>query len=143
MSKLMDLELISPEGILLKNKIKELVAVTETGELGVLYNHADLKSKLVPAPLRYKSENNTEDLVAVLGGIIEVSNNKITIVTDFAEKSTDIDEAQAHKAAEEAKAKIQTLSPDAPVADRDLIMAELGLQKELLRLQTAKLRKQL
>ncbi len=143
MSKLLEFELITPEGILLKNEIKGLVATTDTGEVGILYNHANFKAKLGKAPVQYTLENGSQDLVAVLGGILEVSNNHVTILTDFAEKSADINETQAHKAAEEAKIKFQTLNPAASPTDAELLMAEVNLQKELLRLKTAQLRKQL
>ncbi len=143
MSKLLELELITPEGILLKDQVQSLVASTESGEIGILYNHAPLKSTLSKAPVKYTLKDGKQDLVAVLGGILEVANNHITILTDYAEKSTDINEAQAHQAAENAKAAYQTLNANAPTVDTDLLMAEANLQKELLRLKTAQLRKQL
>ncbi len=86
MSKLLDFELITPEGILLKNEIKELVATTETGEVGILYNHANFKAKLDTAPVQYTLENGNKDQISVRGGILEVSNNHVTILTDFAER---------------------------------------------------------
>ncbi len=141
MATLLNLELITPDGILLEEPVSQVVAITEIGEVGILPNHADLKSKLKSAPLRYKNQAGKEGYVAVLGGILEVTKNKVTVITDFAEKSSEINETEAHKAAEIAKAKIQTLNPDANVSDRDLLIAEMQLQKELLKLQTAQMAK--
>lgn len=139
----LNLELITPDGILLEEPVSQVVAVTEIGEVGILPNHADLKSKLKSAPLRYKNKSGKEQYIAVLGGILEVTKNKVTVITDFAEKSSEINETEAHKAAEIAKTKIQTLNPNtnANVGDRDLLIAEMQLQKELLKLQTAQLAK--
>ena len=53
MSKLLEFELITPEGILLKDEIKELVATTETGEVGILYKHANFKAKIGKGPVQY------------------------------------------------------------------------------------------
>jgi F-type H+-transporting ATPase subunit epsilon len=86
MSKVLDFELITPEGILLENKITELYATTDTGEVGILYNHANFKSKLGKAPVRYTLINGDKESVSVNGGILEVDNNRITILTDLAEK---------------------------------------------------------
>lgn len=141
MASLLNLELITPDGILLEEPVSQVVAVTEIGEVGILPNHADLKSKLKSAPLRYKNQAGKEDYVAVLGGILEVTKNKVTVITDFAEKSSNINETEAHKAAERAKAEIQTQSTKANRNDRDLLIAETMLQKELLKLQTAQLAK--
>jgi F-type H+-transporting ATPase subunit epsilon len=136
-----DFELITPEGILLKDKITELVAVTETGEIGILYNHLALKSKLKSAPMRYKKEDGSEDLVAVLGGIIEVQDNKVSVISEFARLGKDINEAEADDRALKAKAELQLLNPEARLSDKDLVIAEARLQKELLLVQTARLQK--
>jgi F-type H+-transporting ATPase subunit epsilon len=136
-----DFELITPEGILLKDKITELVAVTETGEIGILYNHLELKSKLKSAPMRYKKEDGSEDLVAVLGGIIEVQDNKVSVISEFARLGKDINEAEADDRALKAKAELQLLNPEARLSDKDLVIAEARLQKELLLVQTARLQK--
>lgn len=138
-----DFELITPEGTLLTDKVSELVAVTESGEIGILANHAALKSKLNSAPIRYKKPDGSQDLVAVLGGIIEVQNNKVLVVSEFAELGKNIDEAEADNKAKKAEAELQLLSPDAKISDKDLVIAEARLQKELLLLQTARMRKKL
>ena len=135
------LELITTDGVLLEEQVEEIIAMTESGEIGILNNHADLKTKLKPAPLRFKTMDSSEELVAVLGGILEVASNKVTVITEFAEKGQDIDETLAHEAAEKAKAELQTTNPDAKLSDRDLIIAEMRLQRELVRLQTAQLRR--
>ena len=136
-----DFELITPEGILLKDRVTELVAHTENGEIGILHNHMALKSKLKSAPLRYKREDGTQDLVAVLGGIIEVQDNKVSVISEFARLGKDINEAEADDRALKAKTELQLLSPSAPVSDKDLAIAEARLQKELLLLQTVRMLK--
>lgn len=135
----LDFELITPDGILIHEPISKVVAHSESGEIGILANHANLKSKLKSAPLRYVDVQGQQNYIAVLGGIIEVKNNKITILTDFAEKGSDINVAEAHKAADKARAEIQTLSPKARREDKELLIAETQLQRELLRIQTAQL----
>lgn len=136
-----DFQLITPEGLLLQEKIQELVANTEAGEVGILVNHADLKSKLVPTAIKFKDAEGKIETAAVIGGILEVEKNKVSILTDFAELGKNIDEAEANNAAKEAEAKVQMLDPNAKVQDKDLLMAEVALQKELMRVKAAQLRK--
>lgn len=141
MSKLLDLELISPEGIIFKNQVQNLSAKTEEGEIGILYDHAELRAKLDNSPVSFTLADGSKDVFAVLGGIIELSQNKITILTSFAEKGSDIDEAQAKKASERARTEYQTLDPEARKQDSQFILAEANLQRQLLRLKTARLAK--
>lgn len=133
------LELVTPEGTLVSETVKELTAMTESGEIGILQNHTELKSKLVSAPLRYKSNDDQVNVVAVLGGVIEVSKNKVTVLTDFAQKADDIDEAEAQKAADKARAKVQTLSKESQNSNPDLLLAELDLRKQVIKLQASRL----
>ena len=84
MSKVLDFELISPEGILFHDEITELIALTDSGEVGILYNHANLKAKLGKAPVRYTLANGTQSSTIIDGGILEVKDNHITILTNSA-----------------------------------------------------------
>lgn len=143
MSKLLELEITTPEGKLLEAKVTSLVAETEEGEIGILYDHAEMRAKLAHTPVRFKNETGLEDVYAVLGGVIELSNNKITILTSFAEHGANIDEAEAEREAERARAEFQTLNPDAPKQDPQLVLAEAKLQRELLKLKAARLSKSL
>ena len=142
-TKTFKLELITPEKVLLDIEVERLVAVTETGEIGVLAKHADMTCKLEPAPLKYWAPDGKKDILAVIGGILEVKDNKVTIITDFALNSSDIDEAKAQKAAEEAKADLQMRQQKARdnAIDKELVIAEYKLQKELIFLKTIRLKK--
>ncbi len=135
------LELITSQGKLLEEEITELFAVTASGEIGILNNHTDLTSKLLATPIRYTRTDGSKDVVAVLGGILELENNKITIVSNFAQKADDIDELEAEAAAKKAEADVK-MHDSKQRGDRDLILAEYDLQKELLKLKSARLKKQ-
>ena len=129
-------ELISPDGLIKSTKVKELVLVTENGEIGILSKHAPIKTTLKASPIRYIDENNNEEIFAILGGVMEVSNNKISIVTNFAQSSDGIDESKTKQAAEQSELAIKTLAHNDP----ELVIAKAKLEKELLLLKTAKLR---
>ena len=136
-----DFELITPEGVVLQEKIQELVANTEAGEIGILVNHADLKSKLVPTAIKFKDASGKTETAAVIGGILEVEKNKVSILTDYAELGKNINEAEANNAVKEAQTKLQMLDPNAKVMDSDLVIAEAQLLREIIRHKAAKIRK--
>lgn len=138
------LELISPDKQLISEDILQLIAVGETGEFGILPNHADMVVKLDSAPLRYRDQDGIDNVVAVLGGVLEIKNNSITVITDYAVLGADIDEAEAEQAAEKAKKEIEIhAQPRTSEEEKQLFLMEHELLKELLKLKAAQLYKSL
>lgn len=135
------LELITSEGKLLEEQVKELYANTESGEIGILENHTDLKTKLVPSPVRLTKADGSKDVVAVLGGVLEVGGNKITILSKFAQMADDINEVEAQEAAKKAEADLRMHDPKQR-GDRELLLAEYNLQREMIRMKAVQMRKQ-
>ncbi len=143
-SKTIYFELISPDKQLIGEDVLRLVAVSETGEIGILPNHADMVAKLGSGPLRYWDSRNIESVVAVLGGVIEVKDNRITVITDFAMMGAEIDEAEAEHAAQKARTELEIRDkPKSSDDQRQLALMELKLIRELVKLKTARLHKDL
>ncbi len=137
-------ELISPEKQLIGENVSKIVAVTETGEIGILPKHADMVAKLDSAPLRYKSADGIESVVAVLGGVIEVKNNRVTVITDFAMMGADIDEAEAEQSAQKARTELEISNkPKTKEDQKQLALMELKLIRELVKLKAARLHRDL
>ncbi len=73
------LEIVTPEGGRVYGREVEMVIVRSTaGELGILPKHARLLTELLPHALRIKVDG-AETLVAVGGGFMEVTPDKITV----------------------------------------------------------------
>lgn len=137
-------ELISPDKQLISEDVLRVVASSETGEIGILPNHADLVAKLGSAPLRYWDSRGTENVVAVLGGVIEVKDNRITVITDFAMLGAEIDAAEAEQDAQKARTELDIHDkPKSSEDQRQMALMELKLMRELLKLKTARLHKDL
>lgn len=132
-------ELITPSEVLLDLDVNQISAHSTAGEIGILPQHTDLITQLESAPVRYWN-GKEEKFVAVLGGVLEVKNNKVTIISDFAEKEEDIDEAKAHKEAKIAEAELSKVRKSHP-EQREQRLAEARLQKELLKLKTLQRKK--
>ena len=141
-TKTFQLELITPDGVIYSEQCQNLIANTESGEIGILPNHADLKTALKHAPLRFQTQNGKNEFAAVLGGILEVCDNKVTVISDYAEKGSDIDEVEAEREKEKAETELKILNDKVSTDDVQFNLAEAALRKEMVKLQTIRLRKQ-
>lgn len=112
-----------------------MVCVRATsGEMGVLPHHIPIVAPLEIALVRLKHEDeNKVDYVAVHGGFIQVSREKVTILSEAAEKKDDIDVARAQKAKDLATQQLSTLHKTSPGYDS----AMRRLKRSELRLSTA------
>jgi len=115
----LQVELVSPEGILYSGDADIVIARTVGGgELAFLTGHAPFVGALDIATVTIRSEQGDE-VVAVHGGFVEVSNDRVTILSDVAELGSQIDVDRARRAADEAEARArQTDDAEAEAAAR-------------------------
>ena len=95
------LEIITPEKVVYKNEIDELVAPTVNGQIAILPNHVGLITKIIPGELIIRKANS-QQAVAVTGGFLEVAKNHISILADYAIRAEDIEVAKAQEAQKRA-----------------------------------------
>jgi F-type H+-transporting ATPase subunit epsilon len=125
------LRIITPDRVVLEEEVQEVVARAIDGELAILPNHEPLLTALGIDILRFKKDNHDQS-AAVMGGVMEVNNNEVTVLSDLAELDHEIDEATAHqdKARLEAE-KIQK------VDKLDVHITELAIARSMARLKAA------
>ena len=103
----MQVELVSPERILFSGEAAMVVCRTLDGEIAFMANHAPLIGLLGVGPVRiYNPVDQLVERAAVHGGFVEVSNNRVTILSDVAELAGSIDAARAAAARDRAQAEI-------------------------------------
>jgi F-type H+-transporting ATPase subunit epsilon len=76
------------------------------GELGILPLHVPLMTRLLPGEVRIMQGQKETDLV-VGTGFVEVTQTKVSILTDMAMSDTEVDEAAAEEAVSRAKEALQ------------------------------------
>ena len=96
------LEIVTPEKKVLDETVDSVTVPTATGEVGILPNHAPLISALKSGILSYSNKGANERLV-VSGGFVEVSANKVSVLTDVAERADEIDVEAARLEAGDAQ----------------------------------------
>ena len=125
------LEVVTPEGVLVGQEVDSVIAPGSEGEFGVLPDHVLFLSGIVPGELRYKS-GSVEGSMVVTTGFAEVSNDKVSVLVDAAEKTSEINRERAQQAMERAKAR---LAKDRGSEDIDFVRAELALKRAIARVK--------
>lgn len=130
-------DVVSAEREVFSGEASFVVLPGESGELGIMPGHTPLITRIKPGAVRIEMADNTEELVFVAGGILEVQPNKITVLADTAIRGNDLDEARAL----EAKARAEeNLKDNASDVDSARAQAELSVAVAQLA-ALAKLRK--
>ena len=124
----MRLDIVTPEKLAFSDEIDSVVVPGGEGELGILPSHAPIVSTLQPGELRYLKAGK-ETSLAIGTGIVEVSHDRVSVLTDMALGAEEVDESAVEKAIEAAqKAMSEKLLPEETAA------VQLALQKSLAQL---------
>jgi len=122
----MQLDVVSAEESIFSGAVQELVAPGSMGDLGIMPRHSQLITTLKAGELKYKTDDG-EVLLFVAGGIMEVQPSIVTILTDTAVRSEDLDEQTAKDAQKRAEDALEGKDPED--LDYEAIKAELDAAK--------------
>lgn len=106
MEKQIQLEIVTPDRKVLSLPVDYVGCPGIEGEFGVMANHVPFLSALGVGSLYYKV-NGKYHYVFVAGGFAEVSNNKVTILAEVAERAAEIDVSRAKRAQERADERVR------------------------------------
>jgi len=87
----MKLEIVTPHGVIYNGDVKMATLCGKEGEFGVLPQHASLVSLLDAGVISATTTDNKEIVVAINGGYVKVSEDKISCIVDGAVAITDED----------------------------------------------------
>jgi F-type H+-transporting ATPase subunit epsilon len=138
MARTLMCEIVTPEHIVYTNEVEMVVAMTTTGEIGILPLHAPLVSVLAPGELRVKWNGGREtEWFAVRGGYIQIHEDKVIVLADDAIVTSQIDVERARSARELAQERLSELRSGGLVdghVDVDEIEADLNWSELQLRM---------
>lgn len=95
--------ILAADNVLYEGPCESLVVPTSQGQYGILANHSNMISAVIPGKLTYRTPDGEEQLAAVSAGLVKVENNEVLVLVDTAERPEDIDVNRAKRAADEAK----------------------------------------
>lgn len=125
------LEIITPEKVVYKDEVAEIIVPTINGEIAILPNHINLLTQINPGELIIK-KGNSQQYLAITGGFLEVSNNKISIIAEYAVKAQDIEVARAMEAKKRAEKIMSEKS-----TEHEMRIAQAEMIKAILELRVA------
>jgi F-type H+-transporting ATPase subunit epsilon len=125
------LEIVTPEKLVVKDDAEEAQIPGLNGYLGILPGHAPLISELAVGVITYRAKGNTHTF-AVAWGFAEVLPDKVTILAETAERPDEIEVDRAQKAKERAEERLKSNDPAT-----DYTRAQDALQRAETRLKVA------
>lgn len=132
-SNQLKLKIITPERTILEEVVDSVTIPTTEGEIGIFPNHIPLVSALKSGDVVGKKG---EDFIpiAVVGGFVEIKDNEVAILADFAEHVSEIGD----EAIEKAKARaleLKLMKDNEEIVDFEKFETEL--ERSLTRVRIA------
>lgn len=129
MANTIKLEIVTPEAKTFSEDVDMVTLTGGEGEMGILPQHMPLMTQLVSGEIIAK-KGNDQIFLAVGDGFVQVTGERVSILTDMAIRAENIDEAAAEEARKRAEARLaQKLS------DEDAAMVQATLAHALAQLQ--------
>lgn len=131
MADTFEIEIVTPERLVVKSRAVEMQIPGKNGYLGILAGHAPLITELAVGEITYQDEGGTHRL-ACAWGFAEVLPDKVTILAETAEQASEIDVARAQESRHRAEERLKN-----PESNIDYERALNALQRADVRLQVA------
>jgi F-type H+-transporting ATPase subunit epsilon len=106
MTNTIRLEIVTPEARVYSEDVEMVTLPGVEGQMGVLPQHVRLITQLVPGELIVR-KGGRDDFMAVGEGLVEVNNERVSILTNMAVAVDKIDEAAAEEARQRAAARLR------------------------------------
>ncbi|RFA30633.1 F0F1 ATP synthase subunit epsilon [Alkalilimnicola ehrlichii] len=107
MAKTMHVDIVSAEEEIFSGEAEFLVARAVNGEVGIMPRHTPMLLQLQPGEVRVSLAEGEDQYFFVSGGMLEVQPHAVTILSDTAQRASDIDEAAALEAKQRAEDAIK------------------------------------
>ncbi len=111
MADTLELEIVTPDKLLVREHVDGVQIPGKNGELGILPGHAPLITTLTIGEVSYRQGTNTHYL-SVAWGFAEVLPHKVTILADTAERAEEIDVKRAQEAKTRAEEALKRAAAD-------------------------------
>jgi len=131
-----DFSLITLAGTQYHDTVSEVLLRTSEGDAVIMPHHEPLTAVVLGGPLTIRSKSKKEDIFAIYGGILEIEDNRVTLLADEADHIDSLIEsniAEALKLAEKLKNNAQTKS--------ELQRANQIVDRHAIRLDVSRIRR--
>nr|QUG10573.1 ATP synthase CF1 epsilon subunit [Hymenophyllum wrightii] len=126
---MLNLRVMAPNRIVWNSEVREIISSTNSGQIGILPNHAPLLTALDMGVLKIRYDGQWCTM-ALMGGFAMVDNNQVTILVNEAERATEIDPDEAQRTFQTAKANLTQAE-----GKKKIIEANLAFKRAKARLE--------
>lgn len=125
------LKIVASDHIFYNGNCEALIVPAHDGEMGILPHHEAMILAIQEGELRFRAPNETQWHRAIVGlGIVQVANNRVTLIVDTAERPEDIDAVRAREALERAEEQMRQKQ-----SLREFKMSQASMARALTRLR--------
>ncbi|HTD86965.1 MAG TPA: F0F1 ATP synthase subunit epsilon [Candidatus Binatia bacterium] len=128
------LEIVTPEAKTYSEDVEMVTLPAVEGEMGVYPNHVPLMTQLVPGEVLVRKDGQNYFL-AIGEGFVQITGERVAIMTDMALKAENIDEAKAEEAKRRAEARLAEKLDDEEAATVSAALAHSLAQLKVKRRQ--------
>ena len=128
------LEIVTPEARTYSEDVEMVTLPGVEGEMGIFPMHVPLMTQLAAGEVSVR-KGGQDFFLAVGEGFVEVTSEKVSILTDMAIKAENIDEAKAEEARKRAESRLAEKLDDSEVASVNAALAHSLAQIKVKRRQ--------
>ena len=134
MAATLKLEIVTPEEIVYSEDVEMVTLPALVGQIGVYPLHTPLMTQMVPGEIIVR-KNGHDVFIASGEGVIEVTTDRVSVLTDLAVAADRIDEAKVEEARRRAEARLREKLSDEEVASVNASLARSLAQLHVKRRQ--------
>ena len=135
MADTLRLEIVTPAGTVYSEDVEMVTLPGVAGQMGILPRHVPLVAQMVPGEMIVRKDSH-DVFVATGEGLIEVTGDRVAILTDLAIAADRIDEAKAEEARQRAEARLRE-----KLSDEELAAVNASLTRSLVQLRVKRRRR--
>jgi len=135
MSDTIRLEIVTPESTVYSEDVDMVTLPGVEGQMGVLPHHVRLVTQLVPGEMIVQKGGH-DNFLAVGEGLVEVTGERVSVVTNMAITVENIDEARVEQARERAAARLRE-----KISSEEVASVNASLARSLAQLQVKRRRR--
>ena len=135
MADTLRLEIVTSAGTVYSEDVEMVTLPSIAGQMGILPRHVPLIAQMVPGEMIVRKDGR-DVFIATGEGLIEVTGNRVAILTDLAIAADRIDEAKAEEARQRAEARLRE-----KLSDEELAAVNASLTRSLAQLHVKRRRR--
>lgn len=132
MANTLKLEIVTPEGVTCSEDVEMVTLPGVEGEMGIFPAHVPLMTQITPGEIIVR-KNGEENYLAVGEGFVEITGDRVSIMTDMAARADDIDEARVEEARKRAEARLSEKLSDEELAAVQATLVRVAAQLQVKR----------